>query len=164
MTTFQLPPAPFPAVTQVFTKRFGINENGEPMVWIVDEDHPLISGVKIVRMYIVDGGVEVYSVMPDGKHGMRETIPSFELRLMQEVMPAAVFLTELQAADAGVSAGADDDEEYEDDDDDDDEDEDPEDTQLGQRVGAPVRLAPPIDPPIVLPTIDPPQDPNGQTS
>jgi len=79
--------------------REGYQQNaGEPITWIVSQAHPLVSGMKIVRMFIGEGGVEVYS--HDGKIGMRNLVPMISVRLTQEAMPLDIFEEELIAAES----------------------------------------------------------------
>lgn len=71
----------------------------EAVTWTVGQDHPLIPKVKIVRMFLDRGGVEVYSVAEDGKTAMRNLVPLTSVRLVEEFMPLEVFVEELTAAE-----------------------------------------------------------------
>lgn len=65
-------------------------------VWTIDGPHPLVSEMTVVRMFIVAGGVDVYSVSKeDSKVCMRSFVPMGGIRLIEEVMPLDVFLEEL---------------------------------------------------------------------
>ena len=71
----------------------------EPITWIVGQRHPLVPDMKVMRMFIDHGGVEVYSVANDGKAGMRNLVPMTSVRLTEEAMPMDVFAEELAAAE-----------------------------------------------------------------
>lgn len=71
----------------------------EPVTWIVGQPHPLVPDMKVMRMFIDGGGVEVYSVSNDGKAGMRNLVPIGSVRLTEEAMPLDVFAEELAAAE-----------------------------------------------------------------
>lgn len=81
-----------------------------PLVWLVSKPHPLVPDMKVFRMFVGRGGVEIYSLSDDAKTGIRDLIPMSQIRLIGEKMPLDVFVDELAASEAG-----------EDDDDDDDE-------------------------------------------
>lgn len=87
---------------------------GDPVTWIVSKEHPFVPGMKIIRMFVGDGGVEVYS--HDDKIGMRTLIPMSMVRLAQEAMPLDMLADEILAAE-------------DDDDDDDDDEPDPDQTE-----------------------------------
>lgn len=87
----------------------------EPVTWIIGGPHPLLADMKVIAMYLVDDGVDVYSVALDGKSGIRNFVPSKTMRLTQDTMPLHVFAKELNAAETG-----------EDDDEGEDEPEEPE--------------------------------------
>jgi hypothetical protein len=71
----------------------------EPITWIVGQAHPLVPQMKVMRMFVDRGGVEVYSVSDDGKAGMRNLVPMSWVRLIEEAMPLDVFVEELAAAE-----------------------------------------------------------------
>jgi len=71
----------------------------EPITWIVGDRHPLVPDMKVIRMFIDDTGVEVYSVSADGKAGMRNLVPITSVRLVEEAMPLDVFAEELADAE-----------------------------------------------------------------
>ena len=71
----------------------------EPITWIVGDRHPLVPDMKVIRMFLDDTGVEVYSVSADGKAGMRNLVPLGSVRLVEEAMPLDVFAEELAAAE-----------------------------------------------------------------
>jgi hypothetical protein len=72
----------------------------EPIIWIVGEPHPLVPDMKVMRMFVDRGGVEVYSVSSDGKAGMRNLVPMGWTRLVEEAMPLDIFIEELNAAES----------------------------------------------------------------
>jgi hypothetical protein len=55
--------------------------------------------MKVMRMFIDRGGVEVYSVSGDGRTGVRNLVPMSMIRLIEEAMPLEVFIEELDAAE-----------------------------------------------------------------
>ena len=71
----------------------------EPVTWIVGQSHPLVPDMKVMRMFVDRGGVEVYSVSSDGKAGMRNLVPMSHVKLIEEAMPLDVFIEELAAAE-----------------------------------------------------------------
>jgi len=85
----------------------------EPVVWAVSQPHPLVPQMDVVRMFVIDEGIEVYSVSKDGKVGMRNLIPNGTYRLTEEAMPLDVFIQELSTSEASPSDGLPDDEEEE---------------------------------------------------
>lgn len=131
--TVALPDATFPAVMYVLSDRLlppeetrtiecphcqkGISfqlpvsskEVAKPISWIVGQPHPLTSELKVIRMFKVPEGIEVYSVSNDLKSGVRNTIPQHLVRLVNESMPLDVFRDELEAAEADNSFDDDDD-------------------------------------------------------
>lgn len=74
-------------------------EESEPVTWVVSQPHPLIPDMKVIRMFVDRGGVEVYSISSDGRNGMRNLIPMSWVRLTEEAMPLDVFADELEAAE-----------------------------------------------------------------
>lgn len=97
-----LPPPQFPMLTRMISNSlFPENGREDPITWAVGEPHPLASGVKVIRMFVDRGGVEVYSVSSDGKAAVRNLIPMSWIRLIEEAMPLDVFVEELAAAEAG---------------------------------------------------------------
>jgi hypothetical protein len=96
---YEIPPANFPICNRVVSDH-PLQPGAEPLVWqFVPQEfqpHPLVQGLKIVRMFIVpDLGVEVYSASPDGKVGTRNIIPWSHVRLAEEMMDAATFVSEI---------------------------------------------------------------------
>jgi len=89
--------------------------NTRPVGWSVGQRHPLIEKMSIIAIFIVPGGVEIYSVSPSDKTGIRNFIPMHWVRYVQETMPFLTFIDEYQGA---ISAALDED--------DGDEDEEPE--------------------------------------
>ena len=67
--------------------------------WSVSKAHPFVPGMHVVRMFVTDDGVEVYSSSDDGKTCMRDLISSKYVRLVQEAMTVDVFVRELQDAE-----------------------------------------------------------------
>jgi hypothetical protein len=79
----------------------------EPVTWIVSQAHPLMPDMKVIRMFIIDSGVEVYSVSNDGKSGARNLVPMKSVRLTEEAMPLDVFAEELEEAEDDNFPGGD---------------------------------------------------------
>jgi hypothetical protein len=108
-TKIELPEAGFPMLTRMISNPLfppppppsgkASADRDEPMVWIVGSLHPLMPDMKIVRMFVDRGGVEVYSISSDGRSGARNMIPLSSVRLIEEAMPLNVFLQELEAAE-----------------------------------------------------------------
>lgn len=78
----------------------------DPVTWTVSQAHPLIPNLKVVRMFLDRGGVEVYSVTDDGKTGMRNLVPMSRVRLVEEFMPLEVFVEEMAAAETDDDPGS----------------------------------------------------------
>jgi len=112
-TRIELPNPGFPMVTRMISNSL-LPEEGqreEPITWVLSQPHPLVPNMKVVRMFVDRGGVEVYSVPDDGKNGMRNLIPMSWVRLVEEVMPLDVFVEELAAAESDGGDDDDDDDE-----------------------------------------------------
>jgi hypothetical protein len=98
--TVELPEPGFPMLTRMISSAlFPENGREEPVTWVVGKPHPLVPDVRVVRMFVDRGGVEVYSVTADGSSGMRNLIPMSRIRLIEEAMPLEVFIEELAAAE-----------------------------------------------------------------
>jgi len=91
----ELPTPRRPLVMRVLSNPLFHDTGPEPITWTVAQPHPLVPDAKIVRMFSSDIGVEVYSVVNDGKTGMRNFIPMTTVRLVEEVMPIEEFADEL---------------------------------------------------------------------
>lgn len=107
-------------------------EKEQGLLWMQGENHPLINGHIVIRMYVVPGVcVEVYSIErpKDGQKGevrggVRQTIPWPFVRLAEEVMDLQTFVSEIVSAEKGE-----------------DEPEEPEEPAPGATVGAPMAAA-----------------------
>jgi|WetSurMetagenome_2_1015567.scaffolds.fasta_scaffold322941_2 hypothetical protein len=73
----------------------------EPMTWVVSQTHPLVPGMRVVRMFVVDGGVEVYS--SDSRNYLRNIIPMGSIKLVEEAMPVEMFEDEITRAEADLA-------------------------------------------------------------
>ena len=110
----ELPPANYPMIVLLVTDDIvDISPTHQSMKWVLAAPHPFIPNMKVMRMFVDRGGVEVYSAGDDGKTCMRDLVPMDRVRVVQEAMPLDVFVDELTAAESG-------------DDDDEDEPEEPE--------------------------------------
>lgn len=110
--TIQLPPPGYPMVTRMISDPlFPPSAGGSdaPITWVVAQAHPLVTSMKIVRMFIEPNGVAVYSVSDDGMSGMRNLVPMDCTRLVEEAMPLDVFADELQDAEDAAGPVSDDD-------------------------------------------------------
>lgn len=100
--TIELPPPGFPMLMVMFTDNLVPDNNGSAAIlWNVSKPHPFVPDMKVMRMFVDRGGVEVYSVSDDGKIGMRDLVPMDRVRLIQEAMPLDVFIDELALAESG---------------------------------------------------------------
>lgn len=109
-TSMNLPPPNYPTITRVVSHWRDPKTAEEPIMWIVGQPHPLIGeGMTVVRMFVDDRGAEIYSCSKDGKSGMRNQIPGEFIRIVEEYMPPDVFVSELEAAEAGPPGDDDDD-------------------------------------------------------
>jgi len=111
-SNINLPKPGFPMLTRVVSNPIFSSDpkKDNPVTWTLGSPHPMIPTVKVVRMFVDRGGVEIYSATDDGSAGMRNWIPDVQIRLTEEAMPMDVFVEELAAAEAGDD---DDDEEEE---------------------------------------------------
>jgi hypothetical protein len=109
--TVELPPPGFPMLTRMISDRLfppDAKSQGEPqgepepVTWIVGQAHPLVPDMRVMRMFIDQSVVEVYSVSSDGKAGIRNRVPMHSIRLTEEAMPLDVFVEELIAAEEMV--------------------------------------------------------------
>jgi hypothetical protein len=71
----------------------------EPVTWVVAQSHPFVPTMKIVRMFIAEDGVSVYSCAEGGAEGMRNLIPMHTVRFVEEGMPIDIFVDELNLAE-----------------------------------------------------------------
>ena len=97
MKTVTLPEPGYPMLTRIISNPL-LKDQSE-IVWAIGEDHPLAAGMKIVRMFVEQGSVEIYFVSADGKAAARNRIPLSSVRLIEEAMPLNVFIEELAAAE-----------------------------------------------------------------
>ena len=95
--TIQLADPNYPMVSRVISDP--LFPDSKEVTWVVGSPHPLIPDLKVVRMFVDSGGVEIYSVSSDNRAGMRNLVPMAHVRLAEEVMPLTVFAEELQAAE-----------------------------------------------------------------
>lgn len=70
----------------------------QPLTWVAGQFHPLVPNMRIVRMYVDDTGVSVYS--HDGKNGMRHFVPIALVRLVEEVMTLDAFVDAIEDEEA----------------------------------------------------------------
>jgi len=97
----ELPKAGYPMLTRMVSDQLfppdvpGAKE--EPITWAIGNPHPLVPELKVVRMFVVGGGVRIYSATADGRGGMRNFVPMARVRLTEEAMPLDVFVDELEA-------------------------------------------------------------------
>lgn len=89
-----------PVVTRVISDSPLLESSQVPVVvWIVSRPHPLESRMKIVRMFIGDGEVEIYAASDDGKTCTRNRLPMRMVRLIEEGMPPDMFVEEIDSAE-----------------------------------------------------------------
>jgi hypothetical protein len=81
----------------------------QPVTWVLSHPHPLVPSMKVVRMFVENGGIAVYSAADDGSTGMRNLIPLDRTRLVEEAMPLEVFIDELGQAESDANFADDDD-------------------------------------------------------
>jgi hypothetical protein len=71
----------------------------EPVTWVIAQSHPFVPTLKIVRMFIVEDGVTVYSCAEGSSEGLRNLIPMHTVRFVEEGMPIDIFVDELNLAE-----------------------------------------------------------------
>lgn len=91
-----LPKIRYPMVTRMISHRL-IQESGQPAIFAIKEPHPLVPDMVVVRMFVNEEGVEVYS-RRDNK-AMRSFVPFGWIRLVEEAMPFGIFSGELKETD-----------------------------------------------------------------
>ncbi len=107
MTQFAKPE--FPMVMVMFTDGVeGMPSHGSHVLWTVGRPHPFIPETSILRMFITDTGVEVYSW--DSKAGARDLIPMNRIRLVREALSLEILMEELALAEAEKADDQDDEE------------------------------------------------------
>lgn len=99
-----------PVLTRMITHAL-LPEGGQegPVTWVITRSHPLEPTLRVVRMFIDRGGVDVYSVAEGGVQGIRNLIPMSQIRLIEEAMPLNIFVDELAIAEEGGGDDDDDD-------------------------------------------------------
>lgn len=97
-TTIQLPTPVPPIVVRVWSNR--PDAPGPPILWAINETHPLMKEATIVRMILLPDrdGVDVYTVTKKGEP-LRHHIPDAHVRLTEEIMPASMWVDEIEAAE-----------------------------------------------------------------
>lgn len=98
--TEELPP---PMLRRMISNPFFPETGAAPIVWQIDTEHPLKSNARVIKMFVVDDGVEVYAMesLPQGMfRGMRNLIPMHWVRLTEEIMHPDVLNEEIEAAEA----------------------------------------------------------------
>jgi hypothetical protein len=98
----ELPEPGYPLLTRMISNPIfpsSPQAKDEPITWVLGKQHPFIPEMKVMRMFVVDGSVEIYSVSADGHSGIRNVIPMVCIRLIEEAMPIDVFIEELANAE-----------------------------------------------------------------
>lgn len=70
----------------------------DQLLWILNSPHPISPEAKIVRMYHVEDGVEVYS--SDGQLFVRTFIPEHAVRFFDEIMSEEAFVSFIEDAES----------------------------------------------------------------
>jgi hypothetical protein len=94
--TIELPEAGYPMLTHMISNALFPDMLSGNCPWSVDDPHPLVPEMKVVRMFVTGGGVDVYSAPDhDGKACTRSFVPMSWIKIIEEVMPLNVFVEEL---------------------------------------------------------------------
>jgi len=98
----ELPAPGYPMLTRMICDNFFFDKKSEilQITWAIGQPHPLVPSAQVVRMFIDQGGVEIYSVSGDKRTGMRNLVPMHRVRLTEEAMPLDIFIEELTAAES----------------------------------------------------------------
>lgn len=91
-----LPQVRYPMVTRMISHPL-IQENNQPAIFAIKGPHPIVPEMTIVRMFVNEYGVEVYSRRED--KAMRSFVPFGWIRLVEEAMPFGIFAGELKDTD-----------------------------------------------------------------
>ena len=90
----EIPEPGFPMLTQMISHAPFPDMPSGICPWVVDQPHPLVPEMKVVRMFVVDGGVHIYSA-PNAGVCTRSFVPMSGVKLTEEVMPFDLFVEEL---------------------------------------------------------------------
>ena len=110
----ELPEPNYPMVNRVLAENpFPPSGGSVELLWFeVGKPHPLSSEQSVVRMFFQTGengvpfGIEIYCAVQGGKVGGRSTIPWSLVKLVEEVMPAEIFVEQItDAENAGAEGG-----------------------------------------------------------
>jgi hypothetical protein len=113
---YELPPPSDPVVTRVITNGLfpepiprdkqgvalipPVPRAEEPLSWVLGAPHPQVDDFRIVRMFRVEDGVDVYSVSKTWEC-TRNLLPWSTVRFVEETMSAEFFVEEIRLAEAG---------------------------------------------------------------
>ena len=101
-----MPEASYPMLVHVVTDPIfppkvdstGRSLPDEPTHWALSKEHPFVPGFRVLRMFLDEDGLVVYSIGPDNKSGMRDLVMA-RVRLAQEAMPVDVLIEEIEDAE-----------------------------------------------------------------
>jgi hypothetical protein len=101
----ELPP---PLLQRMVSSSFFPEQGVTPIVWQLDQQHPLKSTARVVRMFLTENGVEVYATetVKGGFRGMRNFVPMHWVRLTEEIMHPDILSEEIETAEARAEARA----------------------------------------------------------
>jgi hypothetical protein len=95
VNTIELSEPGYPMTTHMISNALFPDMQLESCPWVIDQSHPLVPEMKVVRMFVVEGGVHVYSAPSSGGICTRTFVSMGWIKLVEEVMPIDVFLEEL---------------------------------------------------------------------
>ena len=90
----EIPEPGYPMLTHLLSSPLFPDMTPGNCSWVIDDPHPLVPEMKVVRMFVVDGGVHVYSA-PSSGICTRSFVPMGWIKLIEEVMPLDVFVEQL---------------------------------------------------------------------
>jgi hypothetical protein len=86
-----------PVLTRVVSSS-PFHEDPREVTWMLTKAHPFVDTMRIVRMFIGDDCIDIYSA--DDKGGMHNLLPMHTVRLVESAMPFGVLMDELDQAEA----------------------------------------------------------------
>lgn len=99
-TVVHFPEPTFPMLTRVVTNSLLPDDTVKKVMWEMGKAHPLIGPtMNVVRMFIVAGVVEIYSVKSDGSFGMVNIVPFHNVCSSEQVMDLPTMIRHLSEAE-----------------------------------------------------------------
>ena len=97
----RVPDANYPVVNRVLADP--LDGGTEGLIWEINKAHPMFDGFTVIRMFVSEGQVEIYSTPSAGpaKMGLRHTVPMSRVRAVEEFLDPATFVAEIAELERG---------------------------------------------------------------